>query len=346
MTSSVIKTRVVGIDIGVNETTIAIVDLRGVILAQDTLRTSDFPLVNNYVEALSERIVLMAEANGGYEIVRSVGVSAPSANFLTGCIENAGNMPWKGVVPLAAMLRDRLGLAVALGNNAHVMALAENTFGAAHGMRDFVVISLGSGMGSCFFSNGTAHLGNNGFAGEIGHTCVEYKGRPCGCGKLGCLEAYTATKGILRTASEVMAESDKPSKMRQVEKTAKDIMAETDEPSLMRELPELTPMTIGECCDKGDKLAKKVYEVTGLYLGMGLANYASVINPEAIILTGELTEAAKWFMEPLMASFDEHVFGNIRGKVKVQVSVLDNHERDVLGASALAWMVKEYSLFL
>ena len=118
MTSSVIKTRVVGIDIGVNETTIAIVDLRGVILAQDTLRTSDFPLVNNYVEALSERIVLMAEANGGYEVVRSVGVSAPSANFLTGCIENAGNMPWKGVVPLAAMLRDRVGLAVALGNDA------------------------------------------------------------------------------------------------------------------------------------------------------------------------------------------------------------------------------------
>ena len=189
------------------------------------------------------------------------------------------------------------------------------------------MVSLGhGGLGSCFFSGGHPHLGSGGYAGELGHTCVVDGGRPCTCGRKGCLEEYASDRGIV--------------------KTAKDIMAETDEPSLMRELPELTPMTIGECCDKGDKLAKKVYEVTGLYLGMGLANYASVINPEAIILTGELTEAAKWFMEPLMASFDEHVFGNIRGKVKVQVSVLDNHERDVLGASALAWMVKEYSLFL
>ena len=319
MTNSVIKTRVVGIDIGVNETSIAIVDLRGTILAQDTLKTSDFPLVNDFVEALSERIVMMAEANGGYEVVRSVGVSAPSANFLTGCIENAGNIPWKGIVPLAAMLRDRVGLAVALGNDAHVTAMGEFVYGSAHGMENFIVVSLGhGGLGSCFFSGG--------HAGEMGHTCVVDGGRQCSCGRKGCLEEYASDRGIIATAKEVMTE--------------------TDEPSLMRELTELTPVTIGECCDKGDKLAKKVYDITGLYLGIGLANYATVINPEAIILTGELTEAAKWFMEPLLKSFDEHVFGNIRGKVKVQVSVLDNHERDVLGASALAWSVKEYSLFL
>ena len=327
MTNSVIKTRVVGIDIGVNETSIAIVDLRGTILAQDTLKTSDFPLVNDFVEALSERIVMMAEANGGYEVVRSVGVSAPSANFLTGCIENAGNIPWKGIVPLAAMLRDRVGLAVALGNDAHVTAMGEFVYGSAHGMENFIVVSLGhGGLGSCFFSGGHPHLGNGGYAGEMGHTCVVDGGRQCSCGRKGCLEEYASDRGIMATAKEVMTE--------------------TDEPSLMRELAELTPVTIGECCDKGDKLAKKVYDITGLYLGIGLANYATVINPEAIILTGELTEAAKWLMEPLLKSFDEHVFGNIRGKVKIQVSVLDNHERDVLGASALAWSVKEYSLFL
>lgn len=327
MTNSVIKTRVVGIDIGVNETSIAIVDLRGTILAQDTLKTSDFPLVDDFVEALSERIVMMAEANGGYEVVRSVGVSAPSANFLTGCIENAGNIPWKGIVPLAAMLRDRVGLAVALGNDAHVTAMGEFVYGSAHGMENFIVVSLGhGGLGSCFFSGGHPHLGNGGYAGEMGHTCVVDGGRQCSCGRKGCLEEYASDRGIIATAKEVMAESD--------------------EPSLMRELTELTPVTIGECCDKGDKLAKKVYDITGLYLGIGLANYATVINPEAIILTGELTEAAKWLMEPLLKSFDEHVFGNIRGKVKIQVSVLDNHERDVLGASALAWSVKEYSLFL
>ena len=327
MTNSVIKTKVVGIDIGVNETSIAIVDLRGTILAQDTLKTSDFPLVNDFVEALSERIVMMAEANGGYEVVRSVGVSAPSANFLTGCIENAGNIPWKGIVPLAAMLRDRVGLAVALGNDAHVTAMGEFVYGSAHGMENFIVVSLGhGGLGSCFFSGGHPHLGNGGYAGEMGHTCVVDGGRQCSCGRKGCLEEYASDRGIIATAKEVMTE--------------------TDEPSLMRELAELTPVTIGECCDKGDKLAKKVYDITGLYLGIGLANYATVINPEAIILTGELTEAAKWLMEPLLKSFDEHVFGNIRGKVKIQVSVLDNHERDVLGASALAWSVKEYSLFL
>lgn len=325
--SNVIKTRVIGIDIGVTITSIAIVDLRGTILAQDTLRTIDFPSVNNFVEAISERIVTMAEANGGYEVVRSVGVSAPSANYLTGCIENAGNIPWKGVIPLAAMLRDRVGLAVALGNDAHVTAMGEFVYGSARGMDDFIVVSLGhGGVGSCFFSGGHPHLGNGGYAGEIGHTCVVDGGRQCTCGRKGCLEEYTSDRGIVQTALEIMAESD--------------------EPSLLRELKELNPMTIGECCDKGDKLARKVYDVTGLYLGIGLANYASVINPEAIILTGELTEASKWFMEPMLSSYDEHVFGNIRGKAKIQVSVLDNHERDMLGASALAWTVQEYSLFL
>lgn len=325
--SNVIKTRVIGIDIGVSNTSIAIVDLRGTILAQDTLRTSDFPSVNNFVEALSERIVTMAEANGGYEVVRSVGVSAPSANYLTGCIENASNIPWKGVIPLAAMLRDRVGLAVALGNDAHATALGEHVYGSARGMENFIVVSLGhGGVGSCFFSGGHPHLGNGGYAGEFGHICVVDGGRQCTCGRKGCLEEYASYRGIVQTAREILDESD--------------------EPSLLRELEELTPMAIGKCCDKGDKLARKVYDITGLYLGIGIANYASVINPEAIILTGELTEASKWYMDSLLSSFDEHVFGNIRGKVKIQVSVLDNHERDILGASALAWTVQEYSLFL
>jgi glucokinase len=269
----------------------------------------------------------MAEANGGYEVVRSVGVSAPSANYLTGCIENASNIPWKGVIPLAAMLRDRVGLAVALGNDAHATALGEHVYGSARGMENFIVVSLGhGGVGSCFFSGGHPHLGTGGYAGEFGHICVVDGGRQCTCGRKGCLEEYASYRGIVQTAREILDESD--------------------EPSLLRELEELTPMAIGKCCDKGDKLARKVYDITGLYLGIGIANYASVINPEAIILTGELTEASKWYMDSLLSSFDEHVFGNIRGKVKIQVSVLDNHERDILGASALAWTVQEYSLFL
>jgi glucokinase len=277
------------------------------------------------VAVLCDYLIDLTEKNGGYESVRSVGIASPSGNIKTGCLENAPNMPWKGVVPLAAMLRDRLGLAVALGNNAHVTALGENVFGAAHGMRDFVVISLGSGMGSCFFSNGVAHLGNNGFAGECGHTCVKHNGRPYGCGNLGSLEAYTATKGILRTASEVLAETDMPSKRRKVEK--------------------LTPYMIAQFCDQGDGLSIEVYRRTGYWLGVGLANYCSVLNPEAVIFTGVISRAGRWLLEPANQAFEDHVFHNLQGKVKFILSTLEDHERNLLGASVLAWEVKEYSLF-
>lgn len=324
--STTVKTRVIGIDIGIENTTIAVVDLRGTILAKEYFRTKDYPTLNNYVEALSERIIMVAEANGGYEVVRSVGISAPNGNFVTGCIENAVNLPWKGVLPLAAVLRDRIGLAVAVGNDAHVTAMGEFVYGIAHGMENFIVVSLGQeGVGSCIFSNGLPHLGTGGFAGELGHVCVVDGGRPCNCGRKGCLEEYVSAQGLILTANELLAASDQP--------------------SLMRDLPELTPLTIGECCDKGDVLALEAYQQVGFYLGMALANFATVINPTAIILTGEMIEAAKWFMEPMERSFDEHVFGNIRGKVKLLVSVLNNQERDVLGAGALAWAVKEYSLF-
>ena len=321
-----IKVRVVGIDIRLDRTTYAIVDIKGDIVAQDQFDTMDFPDVNDFVSALSEKVMMLVEENGGYESIRSVGVSAPSANSLTGCVENAANLPWKGVVPLAAMLRDRLGLAVAVANDAHITALSEKTYGSAHGMKDFVVVSMShGGLGSCFYSNGQPHLGYNGFAGEVGHTCVEINGRECGCGNKGCLETYCSQKGLIKTAEELIAESK--------------------EPTLLSDLQELTIQTITDCCYKGDKLVIEVFRRTGEMLGMGLANYASVLNPEAIILTGEMTQAGKWLLKPMRISFDEHVFHNIRNKTRILVSILKEGERDVLGASALAWDVKEYSLF-
>ena len=321
-----IKVRVVGIDIRLDRTTYAIVDIKGDIVAQDQFDTMDFPDVNDFVSALSEKVMMLVEENGGYESIRSVGVSAPSANSLTGCVENAANLPWKGVVPLAAMLRDRLGLAVAVANDAHITALSEKTYGSAHGMKDFDVVSMShGGLGSCFYSNGQPHLGYNGFAGEVGHTCVEINGRECGCGNKGCLETYCSQKGLIKTAEELIAESK--------------------EPTLLSDLQELTIQTITDCCYKGDKLAIEVFRRTGEMLGMGLANYASVLNPEAIILTGEMTQAGKWLLRPMRVSFDEHVFHNIRNKTRILVSILKEGERDVLGASALAWDVKEYSLF-
>ena len=319
------KTRVVGVDISNESTTYAIVDIRGNILAEESINTMDYPDVNRFVEVLSEKIVYLVEANGGYETIRSIGVSSPSASSVSGCIENAANLPWKGIVPLAAMLRDRIGLAVGLSNDAHVSALGEYTFGSAHGMKNFIILSLGVGIGSCFFSAGGDHQGHNGYAGEFGHTCVVKDGRKCGCGHEGCLEAYVGAAGIVKTANELMAASDKP--------------------SLMRNLDKLTPHTIKDCCDQGDEMAIEVFKKTGEMLGLGLANYASIVDPEAIILTGGISHAGKWLMEPTIESFESHVFGNLRGKVKILVSKLNDRERDVLGASALAWSVPEYSLF-
>ena len=320
-----IKTKVVGVDISIESTTYAMVDVRGNILAEDAFPTEDYPDVNNFVTALSEKIVTMVEQNGGYETIRSIGVSCPSASTVSGCIENAANLPWKGIVPLSAMLRDRIGLAVGLSNDAHISALGEYAFGSAHGMQNFIIISLGVGIGSCFFSDGHEHCGHGGYAGEFGHTCVYPDGRQCGCGNKGCLEAYVGAKGIIKTAEELMAESDAP--------------------TMMRSLEKLSPRTIKECCDKGDEMAIEVYRRTGLILGQGLATYASLIDPEAIIFTGGISHAGHWLLDPAKEMLDKLVFGNLKNKVRLLVSRLDDRERDVLGASALAWSVPEYSLF-
>jgi glucokinase len=320
-----IKTKVVGVDISNELTTYAIVDIRGNIIAEESFLTSDYADVNNYVTGLSDKIVNLVEANGGYETIRSIGVSSPSASSVSGCIENAANLPWKGIVPLSAMLRDRIGLAVGLSNDAHISSLGEYTFGSAHGMKNFIVISLGVGIGSCFFSAGQEHQGNLGYAGEFGHTCIIDKGRKCGCGHEGCVESYVGANGIVVTARELLEESDKPSLMRQAER--------------------LSPKIITGFCNEGDELAIEVYRRTGYMLGRALANYASLVDPEAIILTGGVSHAGKWLVDPTSESFEAHVFGNLKGKVKILLSKLDDRERDVLGASALAWSVPEYSLF-
>lgn len=320
-----VKSKVMGIDISNDRTTYAIVDLRGNILAEEEFVTTDHPDINEFVSFLAERMVTLMEANGGFFSVRSVGISCPSASFQSGSIVNAPNLPWKGVIPLAAMMRDRLGMAVAVANDAHVSALGEFRYGMAHGMDNFVVVSLGVGLGSCFFSRGKGHRGYNGFAGEFGHICMVDHGRHCACGKEGCLEAYCAAKGIVQTARELMAKDNTP--------------------SLLRNLDHLSPRTIAECCDLGDAMAIEVYRQTGYLLGIALANYASLIDPQAIILTGGIVHAGKWLTDPLSESFDEHVFQNARDKIRIIVSRLNDHEREVLGAAALAWVVPEYSLF-
>ena len=320
-----IKKRVVGIDISLDFTTYAIVDVKGDVIAMDSFPTMDYPEINRFISALSDHLVNMVEEHGGYESIRSVGISAPSANFMTGSIVNAPNLPWKGVIPLGVLLRDRIGYAVAVANNADVRALGEHAYGLAKGMRDFVVVTMGNGIGSCLFSNGMIHKGSDGFAGEIGHTCIVNNGRQCTCGNKGCLEAYVATRGIIATAKE--------------------LLEQTSAPSLMRGVENLTPMVITDFCEQGDELAIEVYRKTGELLGMGLANYASMVDPEAFIFTGGLTRAGKWLFEPAQEMFEKYVFHNTKGKIKFLVSEDDRAANDVLGASVLAWEVREYSLF-
>lgn len=326
MYQKTIKDRVVGIDISKLTTTYAIVDIRGNILAKDQFPTVDYPDVNDYVAVLSEKLVTFMLENDAIDKVRSVGISAPSGNFKTGCMENSPNMPWKGVIPLAAMLRDRLGLAVAVANDGHVIALGEQQYGSAHGLSDFAIVTIGHGLGCSIFSNKMPHLGSNGFAGEFGHTCAVDGGRQCECGLKGCLETYVAAKGIIQTAKELLEKNPY-------------------EQSLLRDCERLTPKIIADYCNLGDNIAIETFRRTGYMLGLSLANLAAVIDPEAIILSGGIAKAGKWLLDPLEESFADHLFHNIRDKVKIIVSNINSRDRDVLGASALAWEIKEYSLF-
>ena len=325
MTHETIKTRVVGVDIKIERTTVAVIDVRGNIIAMKSFPTGDNPNIGDFSSRLSEEVIRLVEDHGGYESIRSMGICCPSSNYMTGCIENAANLPWKGVVPLAAMMRDRLGMAVALGNNAYARALGESAFGVAHGMKDFVLITLGSGLGSCAFVGGHYLSGSDGFAGEVGHTCAVEDGRECGCGRKGCLEMYCSRRGVLMTARELMAACSTPSKMRQTE--------------------SLTPELIASFCEMGDELAIETLRRTGMMLGIGMSSYASIINPEAFIFTGSVSRLGDWLLDPAWESFNEHVFHNIQGRVRFLVSQFNESEANLLGASVLAWNVKEYSLF-
>lgn len=325
MIETSMKDKVFGVQISLERTTYAIVDIRGNIVAKDEFPTMEYPTVNDFVSGLCEHLVNMMLAHNLLGAIRSVGVSAPSSNFMTGCIEHAVNLPWKGVIPLAAMMRDQLGIAVALGNMAHVRALGEYEFGAAHGLKNFVVMTLGHGVCSFIYSNGQPYQGADGFAGEMGHACLIPDGRECGCGKKGCLEAYVNERGVLQTVQEVLGESR--------------------EPSLLRgdNAPDVGHVIA--LCGQGDSLAIEVMRRTGRVLGWQLANYASILDPEAFIFTGSLASAGKWLLEPAEKAYNEIVFHNIQGKTRFVLSSLDYHLCDILGASVLAWEVKEYSLF-
>ena len=323
MTVNMEKPYVVGMDIGGTNTVFGVVDSRGNVLASDSIKTQEYDEIEAYVDAVCKKLIPLLQQFGGAEKFKGVGVGAPNGNYYKGTIEFAPNLPWKGVIPLAAMFEDKLGIPTALTNDANAAAIGEMTYGAARGLRDFIMITLGTGVGSGIVVNGQLVYGHDGFAGELGHVIVERDGRICGCGRKGCLETYCSATGVARTARE--------------------FLVARSEPSLLREIPaeEIVSKDVYDAAIKGDKLAQDIFEYTGNILGRALADFIAFSSPEAIILFGGLAKAGDLIMKPIQKAMDENVLKIYAGKTKLLLSQLKDADAAVLGASALGWEVKE-----
>ena len=323
MTENTLKPYVIGLDLGGTNSVFGIVDARGEIKATTAIKTGGYDKVDDYVKASVEALQPIIETVGGIEKIKAMGIGAPNGNFYTGAIEFAPNLAWAhdGVVPLADMFSKALGIPVALTNDANAAALGEMTYGAARGMKNFIDITLGTGVGSGIVINGQMLYGSDGFAGELGHVIVVpgEAGRICGCGRRGCLETYCSATGVARTAREFLETSD--------------------EPSLLREMdPEkITSYDVSVAASKGDALAKRIYDFTGKMLGEACANFAAFYAPEAFVFFGGLTKAGDLLMKPLKEAYDKNVLKIYKGKAKFLVSTLDGSSAAVLGASAVAW---------
>ena len=323
MAENMEKPYVVGMDIGGTNTVFGVVDSRGNVLASDSIKTQQHDDVNEYVEAVCAKLIPMIEKFGGPEKIKGMGVGAPNGNYYSGTIEFAPNLPWKGVIPLAAMFEERLGIPTALTNDANAAAIGEMTYGAARGMKDFIMITLGTGVGSGIVINGQLVYGHDGFAGELGHVMVEKDGRICGCGRKGCLETYCSATGVARTARE--------------------FLIARSEPSLLRNVPaeEIQSKDVYDAAVKGDKLAQDIFQFTGEMLGCALSNVIALFSPEAIILFGGLAKSGDYIMKPIQKAMEDNVLNIYKGKTKLLLSQLKDADAAVLGASALGWEAKE-----
>ena len=314
---------VVGIDVGGQTSKLGVVDMRGQVLAQTVIRTDTHDEIEPYIDDLAEAVNKVITDAGVAGQVRGIGMGIPNGNYYTGEIENAVNLKWgkQGTLPVAKLLSDKMGgIPVALTNDANAAAMGEMTYGAARGMKNFIMITLGTGVGSGIVINGEVVYGHDGFAGELGHTCVvRHNGRLCNCGKTGCLETYASATGVARTAREYLTVST--------------------EDSLLRKLdPEkITSLDVSIAASKGDALAKRVYEFTGKMLGDACADFAAFCSPEAFIFFGGLTKAGDLIMKPIEEEYNKHVLNIFRGKAKFLVSTLDDAGAAVLGASAIGW---------
>ena len=323
MTSTVTQPYVVGIDIGGTNTVFGIVDARGTVITSSSIKTQTYLDVNVYIDELSSKLKDLIDEVGGIEKIKGVGVGAPNANFYTGNIEQPANLPWKGVIPFAKMLSDKLdGVPVNLTNDANAAAIGEMTYGAARGMKEFIMITLGTGVGSGIVINGQLVYGHDGYAGELGHVISRRDGRLCGCGRKGCLETYASATGVARTAREILETNS--------------------EASLLRQIPlnEITSKDVFDAAKSGDAIAKDIFKFTGNILGESFANFIAFSAPEAIILFGGLARAGEMIMDPIVEAMEANVLPIWKGKVQVKFSELKESDAAVLGASALGWETK------
>lgn len=323
MTVNMEKPYVVGMDIGGTNTVFGVVDSRGNVLASDSVKTQQYTQIEEYVDAVCKKLLPLIQQFGGAEKIKGMGVGAPNGNYYSGTIEFAPNLPWRGIIPLAAMLEDKLGIPTALTNDANAAAIGEMTYGAARGLKDFIMITLGTGVGSGIVINGQLVYGHDGFAGELGHVIVNPEGRVCGCGRKGCLETYCSATGVARTARE--------------------FLVARSEPSLLRNVPveDIQSKDVYDAAVKGDKLAQEIFEYTGKILGEALANFVAFSSPEAIILFGGLAKSGDYITKPIQKALEDNVLNIYKGKTKLLLSQLKDADAAVLGASALGWEVRE-----
>ena len=313
------KPYVAGMDIGGTNTVFGIVNARGEILGSRAIKTRDYEKIEDYIEAVCSNLNELIVSLDCVGKIRGMGVGAPNGNYYRGTIEQAPNLQWKGIIPLAQMLQDKLGFPVALTNDANAAAIGEMTYGVAKGMKHFIMITLGTGVGSGIVVDGKLVYGKDGFAGELGHVIVHENGRPCGCGRKGCLEAYCSATGIARTAKEILETTDKP--------------------SLLRDIPResLTSKDLYDAAVKGDAVALEIFKQTGELLGKAFANFVVFSSPEAIILFGGLTKAGDYIFKPIKEAMEANMLNIFKGKTKLLVSGMKDTDAAVLGASALGW---------
>ena len=309
----------IGIDIGGTNTKFGLVNHRGEILAKGSIKTEDYKQVEDFIEALSVNIKPLIDQVSKNTTLDGIGVGAPNANYYTGTIELAPNLPWKGVVPFAELMTKKFGVPCKMTNDANAAALGEMMFGAARGMKDFIMITLGTGVGSGIISGGNLIYGHDGFAGELGHTIVKPGGRKhWSTGSEGSLEAYASATGIAITAKKMRAEFPD---------------------SMLNDYPEeeINSKVVHECAKKGDPTAIEVFRYTGQKLGEALANFVMFSSPEAILLFGGVIKAGDFILKPTKLHMERNLLPIFRNKVRLVFSELDEADAAILGASALVW---------